>query len=96
MANVPCLNLIVSALSLAHDLRNEPLDRLMLGVTWLGSLWLLLPLTVLTAALLYWRVVGARRIRPAGFVEHVGLEPRRQALGVAAAPRSFSTWFAHA
>lgn len=51
-------------LSLAHDLRNAPLDRLMLGITWLGSLWLLLPLTVLTAVSLYWR--GRRR--EAGFV----------------------------
>jgi undecaprenyl-diphosphatase len=51
-------------LSLAHDLRNEPLDRLMLGVTWLGSLWLLLPLTVLGAVALYWR--GRRR--EAGFI----------------------------
>lgn len=51
-------------LSLADDLRNEPLDRLMLGITWLGSLWLLLPLTVLGTVALYWR--GRRR--EAGFV----------------------------
>lgn len=46
-------------LSLADELRNEPLDRLMLGVTWLGSLMLLLPLTVLGAGFLFWR--GRRR-----------------------------------
>ncbi len=46
-------------LSLADELRNEPIDRLMLGVTWLGSLMLLLPLTVLGAGFLYWR--GRRR-----------------------------------
>ncbi len=36
-------------LGAAHDLRNRPLDHLMVGVTWLGSLMLLLPLTGLKA-----------------------------------------------
>ena len=36
-------------LAAAHDLRNQLLDRLMAGVTWLGSLMLLLPLTGLKA-----------------------------------------------
>jgi membrane-associated phospholipid phosphatase len=36
-------------LGAAHDLRNRSLDHLMVGVTWLGSLMLLLPLTGLKA-----------------------------------------------
>lgn len=36
-------------LSLAHALRSEPLDHLMMGVTWLEPLMLLLPLTGLRA-----------------------------------------------
>jgi membrane-associated phospholipid phosphatase len=36
-------------LSLAHDIRNATLDRWMQGVTWLGSLAVLLPLTVMVA-----------------------------------------------
>ena len=51
-------------LSLAHDLRSDVLDRLMEGVTWLGSLVLLLPLTGLAAWVLF---RGGRR-RVAGFI----------------------------
>lgn len=40
-------------LGAAHDLRNQSLDRLMAGVTWLGSMVLLLPLTGLTAWCLF-------------------------------------------
>lgn len=41
-------------LRLAHDLRGPGLDRLMAAATWLGSLWLLLPLLAL-AGLALWR-----------------------------------------
>lgn len=51
-------------LSAAHDLRNHSLDRLMAGVTWLGSLVLLLPLTVGVA----WLMLRGRRRREAGFL----------------------------
>jgi membrane-associated phospholipid phosphatase len=40
-------------LGAAHDLRNQSLDHLMVGVTWLGSLMLLLPLTGLRAWYLF-------------------------------------------
>jgi len=40
-------------LGAAHDLRNQSLDHLMTGVTWLGSLMLLLPLTGLRAWCLF-------------------------------------------
>ena len=51
-------------LSLAHDLRGVTLDRLMLGITWLGSLALLLPLAVLLA----WVLVSRGRRHEAGFL----------------------------
>jgi len=40
-------------LSLANDLRSGPLDRAMAGVTWLGSLFVLVPLAALAA---WWRL----------------------------------------
>ena len=46
-------------LGAAHDLRNQSLDSLMVGVTWLGSLMLLLPLTALGAWYLFMK--GRRR-----------------------------------
>lgn len=51
-------------LGLAHDLRNVTLDQLTLGVTWLGSLALLLPLAALSA----WVLVQRGRRLEAGFV----------------------------
>jgi hypothetical protein len=51
-------------LSLAHALRSERLDGLMSWVTWLGSLWLLLPLSALVA----WFLYRGGRGREAGFV----------------------------
>lgn len=53
-----------SGLDLAHALRSEWLDRLMLGVTRLGSLWLLVPLTGLGA----WSLFRGGRRHEAGFV----------------------------
>jgi len=53
-----------SGLELAHALRNAPLDRLMAGLTWLGSLLLLLPLMGLAA----WLLFRDGRRREAGFV----------------------------
>jgi undecaprenyl-diphosphatase len=53
-----------AGLALAHALRRVPLDRLMLGVTWLGSLRLLLPLAALGA----WFLLRDGRRREAGFV----------------------------
>lgn len=53
-----------AGLGLAHALRSGSLDAMMQGVTWLGSLMVLLPLTVV-AALLLWR---GRRRREAGFL----------------------------
>jgi undecaprenyl-diphosphatase len=47
-----------NGLALAHSLRNEPLDRLLGGATWLGSLLVLVPLTVLVVAFL--RIRGRR------------------------------------
>jgi undecaprenyl-diphosphatase len=47
-----------AGLRLAHGLRGVTLDHLMLGITWLGSLVLLLPLTGLLAWVL---VSGGRR-----------------------------------
>ena len=41
-------------LRIAHEFRNEGLDRFMAAVTWLGSLWLLLPLFALVGVVL-WR-----------------------------------------
>ena len=46
-------------LGAAHDLRNRSLDYLMAGVTWLGSLMLLMPLTALGAWYLFMK--GLRR-----------------------------------
>ncbi len=53
-----------SGLGLAHVLRSAWLDRLMPGVTWFGSLVLLLPLTGWVA----WRLFRDGRRREAGFV----------------------------
>jgi undecaprenyl-diphosphatase len=53
-----------AGLALADSLRSAWLDRLMAGATWLGSLWLLLPLAGLAAGRLLWR----GRWREAGFV----------------------------
>lgn len=53
-----------SGLELFHALRSPLLDRLMLGITWLGSLVLLLPLAGLGA----WRLLHVGRSRAAGFV----------------------------
>jgi hypothetical protein len=39
-------------LGAAHDLRDQSLDHLMVGVTWRGSLMLLLALTALTLLVL--------------------------------------------
>jgi len=51
-------------LGLAHALRSEWLDAVMQGMTWFGSLMLLLPLTVVVA----WLLLRSRRRREAGFV----------------------------
>jgi len=53
-----------AGLGLAHDLRGASLDRWMPTLTWLGSLAVLLPVTVL-AALFLWR---GRHRRAAGFL----------------------------
>lgn len=53
-----------AGLGLAYDLRSAAFDRWMPALTWLGSLAVLLPLTVL-AALVLWR---GRRQRAAGFL----------------------------
>jgi undecaprenyl-diphosphatase len=53
-----------AGLGLAHDLRSNSLDRWMPALTWLGSLAVLLPVTVL-AALFLWR---GRQRRAAGFL----------------------------
>lgn len=50
-------------LRFSHDLRDVTLDRLMLGITWLGSLALLLPLT----GVLAWILVRRGRRHEAGF-----------------------------
>jgi len=52
-----------AGLRLAHDLRDVTRDRLMLGITWLGSLALLLPLT----GVLAWILVSRGRRHEAGF-----------------------------
>lgn len=51
-------------LGLAHALRSGWLDAMMQGVTWLGSLILLLPLT----AALAWLLLHGQRRREAGFL----------------------------
>ncbi len=51
-------------LSAAHALRSEPLDSLMGGMTWLGSLLLLVPLTGLKA----WHLFRAERRRESAFI----------------------------
>lgn len=53
-----------SGLALADSLRAGWLDRLMLAATWLGSLWLLLPL----AGAAGWRLAHGNRGREAGFL----------------------------
>jgi len=49
-----------AALTLAHRLAGGPLDGFMAAVTWLGSIWLLLPL-VLGAGLFLWRSGRSRQ-----------------------------------
>lgn len=51
-------------LGVAHALRSEPLDPLMVGMTWLGSLMLLLPLTGLRA----WYLFREGRRRESAFI----------------------------
>ncbi len=51
-------------LGAAHDLRNQSLDRLMMGVTWLGSLMMLLPLMGLRA----WYVFREGHRRESAFI----------------------------
>lgn len=51
-------------LGLAHALRSGWLDAMMQGITWLGSLILLLPLT----AALAWLLLHGQRRREAGFL----------------------------
>jgi len=52
----PLLTLDRQGLQTAHAWRSDALDQLMAAVTWLGSLWLLLPMMLLAAlALLYRR-----------------------------------------
>jgi membrane-associated phospholipid phosphatase len=51
-------------LGAAHHLRNQSFDHLMMGVTWLGSLLLLLPLTGLRA----WSLFRAGHRRESAFV----------------------------
>ncbi len=51
-------------LGAAHDLRNPSLDPLMVGMTWLGSLMLLLPLTGLGA----WHLFRKGRRRESAFI----------------------------
>lgn len=53
-----------AGLGLAHAWRSGPLDVVMQGVTWLGSLLVLLPLALSVAGWLAWR----RRWREAGFI----------------------------
>lgn len=53
-----------AGLGLAHALRSEWLDATMQGVTWLGSLIVLLPLS----AALAWRLLCGGRRREAGFL----------------------------
>lgn len=53
-----------AGLGAAHDMRNQSLDRLMAGVTWLGSLALLLPLAGLKA----WHLFRAGRRRESAFI----------------------------
>lgn len=53
-----------AGLALADALRGEALDSLMRALTWLGSLWVVVPLVLITAA---WLSRAGRRIE-AGFV----------------------------
>ncbi len=53
-----------AGLGLAHAWRSEPLDVLMQGVTWLGSLLALVPLALSVAGWLAWQ----RRWREAAFI----------------------------
>jgi len=53
-----------AGLGAAHALRNQSLDRLMVGVTWLGSLMLLLPLTGLRS----WYLFREGRRRESAFI----------------------------
>ena len=53
-----------TGLGLAHALRSGWLDAMMQGITWFGSLILLLPLTAAVA----WLLVRSRRRREAGFL----------------------------
>ena len=53
-----------AGLGLAHALRSGSLDAMMQGVTWFGSLMLLVPLTVLVA----WLLLRSQRRREAAFL----------------------------
>ena len=53
-----------AGLGLAHALRSGWLDAMMQGITWFGSLLLLLPLT----AALVWLLLRSRRLREAVFM----------------------------
>lgn len=70
-------------LGLAHALRSEWLDAMMQGITWFGSLMLLLPLTAAVA----WQLLRSRRRREAGFLV---LAP----LGSSALGHLFKVWVA--
>lgn len=70
-------------LGLAHALRSGWLDALMQGMTWFGSLLLLLPLT----AALAWLLLRSRRRREAVFL-HLAL------LGASALSHVFKLWVA--
>jgi undecaprenyl-diphosphatase len=72
-----------AGLGLAHALRSGWLDAMMQGITWFGSLMVLLPLTVV-AALLLWR---GRRRREAGFLVFA-------VLGSSALSHVFKLWVA--
>ncbi|MDA8255757.1 MAG: phosphatase PAP2 family protein [Betaproteobacteria bacterium] len=72
-----------AGLGLAHALRSEWLDAMMQGITWFGSLLLLLPLT----AALAWVLLRSRRRREAGFLV-LGL------LGSSALSHVFKLWVA--
>ena len=72
-----------AGLGLAHALRSGWLDAMMQGITWFGSLLLLLPLT----AALAWVLLRSRRRREAGFLV-LGL------LGSSALSHVFKLWVA--
>ena len=51
----PLLAFDRQGLQTAHALRSEALDQLMVAVTWLGSIWVLLPAALLAALVLLYR-----------------------------------------